>query len=194
MLNLTKGSALNLTKGASLNLSKTSTGEKAPTLWTVGLGWDSNKQFLSHDYDLDASVVMIRAAGENEVVYYGNKKSKGVAHGGDNLTGQGKGDDETISVDLKEVQRNGFCRLVFLVNIYEAKQRRQSFANVKNAYIRLLADKTEYAIFKLSEECSPDCYGIIFAEIKLDTATDNWVAQAIGNEYNYTVDQLAYFQ
>jgi tellurium resistance protein TerD len=194
MLNLTKGSPVNLTKGDLLNLSKTSDGNAPPVQWTAGLGWDASGSSTS--FDLDASAVIIDSTGEkvNKVVSYQNETIQGVYYGGDNLTGAGKGDDETIRVDLPMLQQSGFDRIVFVVNIYEARKRHQSFANVKNAYIRLLADGTVYAKYQLSEQRNTDCYGMVFAEIKLEPQSGNWVAEAIGREYNFVVRELANFK
>lgn len=147
LVNLEKGQKVDLTKGN-------------PTLKQirVGLGWDTN-DFDGQDFDLDASVFLLGSNGKvsslDNFVYYGNLKSSGVEHTGDNLTGEGDGDDEIIKVNLSEVPSD-VGELIFAVTIYEAEKRRQNFGQVSNAYIRVLNDSTseELIRFDLGEDYS----------------------------------------
>ena len=192
MLNLTKGSTLDLSKGASLNLSKTETGEKGPNSWIFGLGWDPKKSnWLQSDYDLDASCVLIDTTGKkpNAVVYYGDKRGPGVTHTGDNLTGVGQGDDEQILVDLASVLTAGYDKIVFVVNIYDAQQRRQEFKSVKNAFIRLEANGETFARYNLSDTSKDGVYGMVFAQIVYQSG--DWIAQAVGNPLNFIIRDLS---
>ena len=140
-VSLEKGQKVDLTKGNS-GLSKI----------IVGLGWDAvahtgAKGLFSSllgkstvDVDCDASVLMLdennKLQGVSNLIYFGNLKSKdgSVTHTGDNLTGEGEGDDEVILVDLSKVPKN-FKKLLFIVNIYDCIKRRQDFGMIKNAFI-----------------------------------------------------------
>lgn len=110
--------------------------------FTVGLGWDVNSTSTGYDFDLDASAFMLGENGkipEDEFfVFYNNLTSpdEAVVHTGDNLTGEGEGDDESIIVDLSKVDPriNEIC---FVVTIHKADERRQNFGQVRNAFIRI---------------------------------------------------------
>ena len=131
--------AVSLQKGQKIDLTKTNPGLKNVT---VGLGWDAQKAkgfglFGGGTIDCDASVLLLKEGDKlSETVYFGKLKSKNgsVRHSGDNLTGEGDGDDEQVFVDLQSVPAD-IQKLVFLVNIYQAKQRNQDFGKIKNAYI-----------------------------------------------------------
>ena len=134
MVNLLKGQKVDLTKG-NPGLSKI----------LVGLGWDVNKYDGGSAFDLDASVFLLGADGkvtaDNDFVYFGNLKHKSgaVIHMGDNLTGEGEGDDEQIRIDLSKIPGN-IDKAVFTVTIYQADERRQNFGQVSNAFIRIADD------------------------------------------------------
>lgn len=151
--------AISLQKGQRIDLTK---GNANLHTIMVGLGWDPVKKkggFFSRsvDVDCDASVIMLtgdKLVSNKDLIYFGNKKSvcKSVVHSGDNLTGDGDGDDETIKVDLKSVP-NSFNKLVFVVNIYDCKARKQDFGMIENAYIRVMNHDTgeELVRFNLSD-------------------------------------------
>lgn len=163
---------INLSKGQKINLSKDGGGSLNKV--RVGLGWDPVvpakssgggffKKLLASaagapDVDCDASVLMLNEKGKvgsnKDVVFYGNLKSNSgaIVHQGDNLTGEGEGDDEVIIVDLPKVESQ-YHRLVFVVNIYNAVQKGQHFGMIQNAYIRVVddSDGKELCKFKLSE-------------------------------------------
>ncbi len=126
--------AVKLTKGQGVNLKK-----EAPNLKRVliGLGWDPVKSLFGSDMDIDASVICIDENGQYEsVVYYGELKhrSGAIKHYGDNLTGDGDGDDEQIEINLDKVPEN-IKKLAIIINIYSAYSRRQNFGKVKNCFV-----------------------------------------------------------
>lgn len=180
-VSLQKGQKVDLTKG-NASLKKV----------VVGLGWDEAEQggnsggFLGKilgggaktAIDCDASAILcgvdgkVVFAGEgnkisSDVIYFGNLQhpSGSVKHMGDNLTGAGEGDDEQIVVDLSSVPAQ-YERIVFVVNIYEAKKRNQHFGFIKNAFIRLVdaANNQELCKYNLSENYT-DKTSMIFGEL-----------------------------
>ena len=128
---------INLSKGQKVDLTKGNPGLKKIM---VGLGWDVNTFDSGADFDLDAAAFMVGENGkcptEKEFVFYGNLEhaSGSVKHMGDNLTGEGEGDDEQIQVDLSLIPAN-VTRIAFTVTIYDAEERRQNFGQVENAFI-----------------------------------------------------------
>lgn len=129
--------AVKLTKGQGVNLKK-----DAPNLKRVliGLGWDPVKVFFgSPNMDIDASIICIDTMGKLEdVVYYGNltHHSGAIKHYGDNLTGDGDGDDEQIEIQLDRVPAY-INRLSIIINIYSAYCRHQHFGKVKNCFVHV---------------------------------------------------------
>jgi len=176
---------INLGKGERINLSK-----EAPSLKKVGvgLGWDTNQTDTGYDFDLDASVFMLGAAGkipsEKYFVFYNNLNSPdgSVKHTGDNLTGQGDGDDETVLVELSKVD-GAINELVFVVTIHEAESRRQNFGQVRNAFIRLYDQETgkEVAKYELDEDFSRET-ALEFG--RLYKKDGQWRFQAVGQGFN----------
>ena len=147
--------AISLSKGEKISLTK-----QAPGLNTilVGLGWDTNRYDGEADFDLDASVFVVKENGkvgaDRDFVFYGNLEhpSKCVMHTGDNRTGAGDGDDEQIFVDLGALP-NEYDRIIFVVTIYQAQERKQHFGLIENAFIRICdaSNDTEFCKFNLSE-------------------------------------------
>ncbi len=180
--------AINLTKGQRISLKK-----EAPGLTKVmcGLGWDVSESkglfglFKGNDFDLDASVLCLtkkdKLKSKSDVVYYGNlnHSSGAITHLGDNLTGEGDGDDEEISVDLTKIP-DDILKLVFVVNIYKARQRQQSFGQVKNAFVRLvnLSNNQEIARYSLLGDEYGGKTAMILAEVYRDQG--EWKMQAVG--------------
>jgi tellurium resistance protein TerD len=172
-----------LTKGGNVSLSKS-----APNLTSisVALGWDA-RSTTGAAFDLDASALLTGANGrvlsDEHFVFFNNLKSPdgSVEHTGDNLTGEGDGDDETLHVELAlvpvEVQK-----IVFTVSIYEAEQRGQAFGQVTNAYIRVVnrADGVELARYDLSEDASTET-AMIFGEVY--RRDNEWKFRAVGQGY-----------
>lgn len=134
--------AINLSKGQRVSL------DKGVRLALVGLGWDTNRYDGSADFDLDASAFLLGANGkvrsDDDFIFYGNLQSKdgSVTHTGDNLTGEGDGDDETLFIDFSKVPAD-VQKIVITVTIYEAQERGQNFGQVSNAYVRVARRSNE---------------------------------------------------
>ncbi len=128
--------AINLSKGQRVSL------DKGVRLALVGLGWDTNRYDGAADFDLDASAFMLGANGkvrsDDDFIFYGNLQSKdgAITHTGDNLTGEGDGDDETLFIDFTKVPAD-VQKIAITVTIYEAQERGQNFGQVSNAYVRV---------------------------------------------------------
>ncbi len=191
--------SVNLQKGQKVDLTKGNTGLKTIL---VGLGWDEAPRkfslFSKHeDIDCDASAFLINAQtgklnGPVDVVYFGNltHRSGAVHHMGDNLTGAGDGDDEQILVELPKLGTE-YSKIVFVVNIYQALQRKQHFGMIKNAFIRLVdADRgVELCKYNLSENYDGKT-AMIFGEIYLYNG--EWKFSAIGEPTNdNSISELA---
>ena len=141
---------INLTKGQKINLEKPGGGSLTKVF--MGLGWDPAQGHA--DIDLDASCICFNSAKEVvDTIWFGSLNGAGgsVVHSGDNLTGDGDGDDEVINVDLSRVPAN-IDSLVFTINSF----RGQTFNEVKNCFARLVdsTSRQELCIFKLSEKGS----------------------------------------
>lgn len=177
--------AVNLSKGQKVDLTK---GNPGLTKIMVGLGWDVNKYDGGFAFDLDAAVFMLgengKVSSDGDFVFYGNKEhaSGSVIHAGDNLTGEGDGDDEVIQVDLSRVPAN-ISRIAFTVTIYEADERNQNFGQVNNSYIRVLnqANGEELIHFDLGEDFSIET-AVVVAE--LYRYNGEWKFNAIGSGYS----------
>lgn len=178
--------SVNLVKGQKINLSKEVTGGLTKIM--VGLGWDAVKKGFfgsKPDIDCDASAIILGKDGEYRTcVYYGDRsaESKCVYHHGDNLTGDGDGDDEQITVDLANIT-DKVEKIVFVVNIYNCVSRKQDFGLVKNAYIRLVDESTgkEICKYNLSDDYAGKT-SMVFAEVyKKD---GEWKFNAIGQGTN----------
>ncbi len=183
---------INLKKGQRISLKK-----EAPGLERVmcGLGWNvAEKQGglfglfgNSDDIDIDASVLCLNADNKlnnnKDVVYYGHLRhpSGAIAHQGDNLTGEGEGDDEQVMVNLNQIPES-IQKLVFVVNIYDCLSRNQNFGQVNNAFVRLvnLANNREIARYNLSGQEYSDKTGAIVAEVFRGDSGE-WHMEAIGH-------------
>lgn len=182
---------VSLSKGGNVSLTKEAPGL---TSITVGLGWDVRTTDGSA-FDLDASAFMLgdsgKVASDTDFIFFNNNKSAdgSVEYGGDNRTGEGAGDDETIKIDLSNVPAT-VTRIVIAVTIYEADTRRQNFGQVRNAYARVLnnAGGAEIARYDLSEDASTET-AMIFAEVYRNGA--EWKFKAIGQGYNNGLRGLA---
>lgn len=149
---------ISLSKGEKVDLTKGNPGLKNIM---VGLGWDVNAYDSGAAFDLDAAAFLLGGNGkcptEKEFVFYGNLEhpSGAVKHMGDNLTGEGDGDDEQIQIDLSKIPAN-VDRIAFTVTIYDAESRRQNFGQVSNAFIRIVdeATNTELIRYDLGEDFS----------------------------------------
>ena len=187
-------SILNLQKNDILDLTKTNPGLKNLLL---GAGWDVAKKGLfglGADCDLDLVAILLdendKLLSKDALIYFRNKENRGIRLHGDNLTGKGDGDDENISISLDKLPDK--CnKVVFSVCIYEAKKRRQSFSQVKNAYIRLLdIDKNNevVCIYNLSKD-GGNKTAVIFSELYRENGS--WKFKAVGESIDASVITLA---
>ena len=175
---------INLTKGQKVDLTKGNPGLKNIM---IGLGWDVNAFDSGANFDLDASVFMVGENGkcptDQEFIFYGNLKHKSgsVEHMGDNLTGEGDGDDEQIKIDLSKIPEN-IARVAFTVTIYDAENRRQNFGQVSNAYIRIVDTVTNQEIIRydLGEDFSIET-SAVFGELYKHNG--EWKFNAIGSGF-----------
>ena len=176
--------SVSLSKGGNVSLSKEAPGLRAVL---VGLGWDV-RTTSGADFDLDASALMLGTNGkilsDSHFVFFNNLTSPdgSVEHTGDNLTGEGEGDDEQIKVNLAGVPAE-VAKIVFPVSIYDAEGRQQSFGQVRNAFIRVVnqADDRELARYDLSEDASTET-AMIFGELYRNQ--NEWKFRAVGQGYS----------
>ncbi len=175
--------AIQLSKGGRINLSKSEPGLQKVG---VGLGWDTN-QYAGAQFDLDASVFLISENGkipnENYFIFYNNLTSpnRSVEHKGDNRTGAGDGDDETVYISLDSVENN-VKEILFVATIHDGEIRKQNFGQIKNAYIRIynLSTGEEIAKYELDEDFSYET-GIEFG--RLYKKSNEWRFMATGQGY-----------
>jgi tellurium resistance protein TerD len=145
--------AINLQKGQRENIN-------APK-FTIGLGWDTNNSSTGSGFDLDASVFILgdnrKIISDAHFVFYNNLKSpdEAVIHTGDNLTGDGDGDDERVKIDLTKINP-AVKEICIVVTIHDAVNRKQNFGQVRNSFIRIVDDSnnTEMVKYELEEDFS----------------------------------------
>ncbi|WP_035805984.1 TerD family protein [Kitasatospora mediocidica] len=174
---------VSLSKGGNVSLTKEAPGLTAVV---VGLGWDA-RTTTGSEFDLDASALLCndqgKVANDSNFVFFNNLKSPdgSVEHTGDNTTGEGEGDDESIKISLATVPAD-VSKIVFPVSIYDAENRQQSFGQVRNAYIRVInqAGGQEIARYDLSEDASTET-AMVFGELYRNGA--EWKFRAIGQGY-----------
>ena len=179
--------SISLKKGQKVNLTKESPGLSRIF---IGLGWDEAKGrkglfglMKPASIDCDASAILLandQLLGADDVVYYGNlhHSSGAVEHKGDNLTGGAQGDSEQIQVDLGAVPSK--CnKIVFVVTIYQAKEKKQHFGMIQNAFIRVVDARTNSEIcrYNLTDDYSGKT-AMIFGEVCRDA--DKWEFNPIG--------------
>ncbi|MBQ3929254.1 MAG: TerD family protein [Clostridia bacterium] len=175
---------INLSKGQKVSLTKNNPGLKNIM---VGLGWDINVYDTGGSFDLDTAAFMLDSSGhcpsDKEFVFYGNlvHPSESVKHMGDNLTGEGDGDDEKIMINLETIPQN-IERIAFTATIYEAEQRKQNFGQVSNAYIRIVDVITgeELVRYDLAEDFSIET-AVVVGE--LYRSNGEWKFNAIGSGF-----------
>ncbi len=191
--------AINLQKGQSIVLSKS---EYNLTQLTMGLGWDVGKSggllgglFGGSNFDLDSYAMLLDASGklqdeQEDVVYFGHlqNSAKTVIHSGDNLTGEGVGDDERIVIKLNELAEQ-YHKIILGVNIFDAKVRNQHFGLVKNAFVRAL-DATGKEIARYSLSGSNAFEGKITMLMgELSKQNSQWQFKALGEALNFNRSQ-----
>ncbi|QJY48397.1 TerD family protein [Pseudonocardia broussonetiae] len=174
---------VSLTKGGNVSLTK-----EAPGLTDVivGLGWDV-RTTTGTEFDLDASAIVLNAEGkavsDKHFVFFNNLTTPDgtVEHTGDNLTGEGEGDDEQVKVNLAGLPAE-VDKVVFPVSIYDADTRSQSFGQVRNAFIRVVnqAGGAEIARYDLTEDASTET-AMVFGELYRNGA--DWKFRAVGQGY-----------
>ena len=175
---------INLTKGQKVDLTKGNPGLKSIM---VGLGWDVNQFDSGADFDLDAAAFMLGQNGkcptEKEFIFYGNLEhsSGAVKHMGDNLTGEGEGDDEQIQIDLTMVPPN-VEKIAFTVTIYDSDVRRQNSGQVSNSFIRIVDDSNgqELIRYDLGEDFSIET-AVVVGELYRHNG--EWKFNAIGSGF-----------
>lgn len=174
---------VSLTKGGNVSLTK-----QAPNLTAVavGLGWDV-RTTTGTDFDLDASAIALgtdkKVVSDQHFIFFNNLRSPdgSIEHQGDNLTGEGDGDDEVVNVNLVAVPTE-IDSIVFPVSIYDADSRSQSFGQVRNAFIRIVdqSNNNELARYDLSEDASTET-AMVFGELYRNGA--EWKFRAVGQGY-----------
>lgn len=175
--------AINLQKGGRIDLSKESTA----SVFRIGLGWDAAQP--GKEFDLDAMAILLGADGkavsDDAMALFGQLDGPEaiaatgcIHHSGDNRTGVGDGDDETITIDTAKVPAN-VQEIVVLVNIHDAKNRQQNFGMVKNAKVNLYEGaegNNVLAKYDLEEDASMD-RALVFC--KLYRKDGAWKFQAV---------------
>ena len=183
--------AISLQKGANISLNK-----EAPNMQKVRLGLGWNVRATDGDaFDLDGSAFLLNNAGKvrsnADFIFYNQKSSTegSVVYSGDNRTGEGAGDDETILVDLSKVPAD-VEKISICVTIHDAEARRQNFGQVSNAYIRCVNDDngSEVARYDLSEDASVET-AIVFGELYRHNG--EWKFKAIGQGFKGGLAALA---
>ena len=183
--------AISLTKGGNVNLSK-----EAPSLtnMTVGLGWNP-RATDGQAFDLDAVAFLGNDTGkvraDSDFIFFNNLKSSdgAVEHTGDNRTGEGDGDDETIKVDLTRLPAD-VSKVIFCAVIYDGQNRKQNFGQVSNAYIRIVNANagSEVARYDLSEDSSTET-AMVFGELYRHNG--EWKFRAVGQGFAGGLGPLA---
>ncbi len=175
---------INLSKGQKIDLTKSNPGLNNIM---VGLGWDVNAFDSGAAFDLDAAAFLLSAEGkcpaDGDFIFYGNLKhsSGSVEHMGDNLTGDGEGDDEQIKITLSAVPAN-IEKIAFTVTIYDAENRKQNFGQVSNAFIRIVNNDTgeELIRYDLAEDFSIET-AVVVGELYKHSG--EWKFNAIGSGF-----------
>ncbi|WP_407310796.1 TerD family protein [Desulfosporosinus sp. SB140] len=177
IISLQKGQKIDLTKG-NPGLSKI----------VVGLGWDTNKYSGRADFDLDASAFLLdknsRAGGIEDFIFYNNLVGGdgSVQHTGDNLTGEGEGDDEQIKIDLASVPSH-VEKIAITVTIHEAIARGQNFGQVSNAYVRVVNELNDQEVMRydLGEDFSVETALVV---CELYRHQGEWRFNAVGSGFS----------
>jgi tellurium resistance protein TerD len=167
--------AINLQKGQRENLNAQK--------FTIGLGWDTNASTTGAAFDLDASVFILgensKLVGDDYFIFYNNAKSPdgAVTHTGDNLTGDGDGDDESILVDLSKIN-SAVQEICVVVTIHDATDRKQNFGQVRNSFIRVVDEQNNVLVkYELDEDFSVET-AIEFGRIYRKEG--QWKFEAVG--------------
>ncbi len=168
----------------AINLEKGQRTEVKLPKFVVGLGWDTNSSSTGVDFDLDCSVFILgdnkKILSDEFFVFYNNLKSPdgSVEHTGDNLTGEGDGDDETIKIDLSKTDSKA-TEICFIVTIHEAESRKQNFGQVRNSFVRIYnpENNEELLKYELEEDFSIET-AVEFG--RLYKRNGEWKFEAVG--------------
>jgi tellurium resistance protein TerD len=182
--------AISLQKGENTNLSNAAPGMSK---MVVGLGWNA-RGTSGEAFDLDASAFMLNAGdkvpSDANFIFYNQDKSPdgSVKYMGDNRTGDGDGDDETIVIELDRVPA-GIEKIAVCVTIHQASERNQNFGQVSGAFIRCVDASTnqEVARFDLSEDFSVET-AVVFGAIYRNSGA--WKFRAVGQGYSGGLQEL----
>lgn len=177
--------SVSLSKGKKVSLEKMAPGL---TRFHIGLGWDTNRYDGGSDFDLDVSAFMGGADGrvlnEDGFIFYNHPQDKAgsVIYGGDNRTGAGDGDDETLDIDLSLIPAN-IDKVSFTVTIFDAETRNQCFGSVSNSYIRFVNPDNNEEIFKfeMGEELSTET-AVVAGELYRHNG--EWKFNPVGQGFN----------
>jgi tellurium resistance protein TerD len=183
--------SINLQKGGNVNLSKEAPGL---TKLVIGLGWDT-RATNGADFDLDGSVFLLKAdgkvRGDADFIFYNNLKSAdgSVTHTGDNRTGEGDGDDESLIIELAKLPAD-IDKIAICVTIHDAEARKQNFGMVSNAFVRCVngVSNGEVARYDLSEDGSIET-AMIFGEVYRHGG--DWKFRAVGQGFKGGLGPLA---
>jgi tellurium resistance protein TerD len=183
--------AINLSKGGNISLSKEEPGLRKIL---VGLGWDE-RSTDGAGFDLDASAFLLAGSGkvrsDADFIFYNQLKSPcgAVEHTGDNKTGAGEGDDESLRVDLARVPE-AVVKIPVAVTIHDAQARRQNFGMIQSAFIRVVNEETgrEIARYDLTEDMSTET-AMIFGELYRHSG--DWKFRAVGQGFAGGLGPLA---
>ncbi|MBD7937693.1 MULTISPECIES: TerD family protein [Cytobacillus] len=184
--------AISLSKGQKIDLTKTNPGLSKVV---IGLGWDTNKYDGGKDFDLDTSVFLLDESGkcssDKDFIFYNQLEggNGSVVHTGDNRTGVGDGDDESIKVDLSNVPAS-IAKISFVITIHDAEGRGQNFGQVANSYVRILneASNEELIRYDLGEDFSIET-AVIVGELYRHNG--EWKFSAIGSGYQGGLARIA---
>jgi len=185
--------SVNLAKGQRVSL------DKSMAMALVGLGWDTKKYDGGFDFDLDASAFILGENGkvksDKDFVFYNNLNGRdgAIVHTGDNLTGEGEGDDEVIMINFSKIPVD-VQKIAIAVTIHDAQNRKQNFGQVTNAYVRVakIASESdtkgeEVLKFDLMEEFSIET-ALVVCEIYRNGS--EWKFNAIAAGYQGGLDAL----
>lgn len=183
--------SVNLQKGGRVSLSKEFPGLNRVL---VGLGWDTNSSDTGAEFDLDASAFLLdkngKVTNDRNFVFYNNLNSAdgAVVHTGDNRTGEGDGDDESIKIDFSKLSKD-ITEIAIVVTIHDATQRKQNFGMVRNAFIRIVDEvsKKEIAKYDLEEDFSTET-AVEFG--RLYFKDNEWRFNAIGSGFKGGLDEF----
>ena len=175
---------INLEKGQRVNVELQQ--------FSIGLGWDTNQSNTGVDFDLDASAFILgenkKLLSDENFVFYNNLKSPdgSVIHTGDNLTGEGEGDDESILIDLAKINPLA-TEICFVVTIHKADERKQNFGQVHNSFIRVCDKNEEIMKYELEEDFSIET-SVEFG--RLYKKNGQWKFEAIGLGYKQGLQEF----